>query len=85
MFGSLKFGYWNFHIFPGSSTGSSGWLLTTRLQVRVLPGEPEFKRGLFETPFEFWLLVMERTSVSLSSFALLWTSSLNEGSPVGPF
>jgi hypothetical protein len=43
---------------PDSSTRSTGVVppragLTTRLQVRVLPGEPKFKRGLFKTPFEF--------------------------------
>ena len=36
--------YKNESSFPGSSIGSSGWLLTTRLQVRVLPGEPANKR-----------------------------------------
>lgn len=32
--------YFDQDTFPGSSIGSSGWLLTSRLQVRVLPGEP---------------------------------------------
>ena len=36
---------------PGSSIGSSVWLLTSRLQVRVLPGEPDKQRRFVRSAF----------------------------------
>ncbi len=48
-------------MFPGSSIGSSGWLLTSRLQVRVLPGEPDNQRRTVGSVFSIsgcliWIL-----------------------------